>query len=280
MDLKGKRALVLGGVRSIGKSVALCLAREGMRLAINWFDWESSVPELEAGLSAITRDFMLLRQNLLETEKIPALVDAAADAYGGLDALVLNIERGGWPKVHGPYTKEQWDLEVETTLRAKQWVFDAALPHLLKEKEAAVVVLTSIAAVVGRSGPAAPVFSDGYAAASLAARSLTRSFARRGAPMVRVNELMLGFMDTRHGPGTRGWELLSDKEKQDILDHTLLKRTGNPEEAAQAVRFLLSDATFMTGATLIMDGGFLLGGDAASSMPPGVVTHGESVFGK
>jgi NAD(P)-dependent dehydrogenase (short-subunit alcohol dehydrogenase family) len=124
---------------------------------------------------------------------------------------------------------------METTLRAKRWVFAAALPHLKASGDGAVINFSSIAARVGRSGPAAPVFNDGYAAASRAVALLTETWAREAAPEVRVNEIMLGFVETRHGPGTRGWGLLGDAEKQAILDHTLLGRTGTIDDVVKAV---------------------------------------------
>ena len=71
-----------------------------------------------------------------------------------------------------------------------------------------------------------------------------------------MNEIMLGFVDTRHGPGTRGWGLLSNAERQAIRDHTLLGRTGTLDDVVKAVMFVLRDAPFMTGSVLRLDGGY------------------------
>ena len=168
-------------------------------------------------------------------------------------------------------TREHWDLEMETTLRAKQWVFAAALPHLKASGDGAVITLSSIAGIVGRSGPASYLFNEGYSAANRGISLLTETWARLGAPEVRVNEIMLGIFDTRHGPETRGWGLLADAHKQAILDHTLLGRTGAIEDVVKAVRFILRDAPFMTGSVLRIDGGYVLGGEKVAPMPPGVV---------
>jgi 3-oxoacyl-[acyl-carrier protein] reductase len=134
-----------------------------------------------------------------------------------------------------------------------------------------VVNFSSIAGLVGRSGAAAPVFNDGYAAASRAVSLLTETWAREAAPEVRVNEIMLGFVETRHGPGTRGWGLLSEAQKDAILSHTLLGRTGTLEDVVKAVMFILQDAPFMTGSVLRLDGGYVLGGEKMPPMPPGVL---------
>ncbi len=271
MELNGKAALVLGGIKGIGKAVALALAEAGASVAVAWFDWGEELPALERELARAARTSMILRADLRQVEAVPALVDAVVGRFGRLDILVNNIERGGWPVVHGAYVQEQWDLEQETTLRAKRWVFAAALPHLRASGDGAVVNVSSIAGLVGRSGPAGLVFNDGYAAANRAVSLLTESWAREAAPEVRVNEIMLGFVDTRHGPGTRGWALLSDADRKAILGHTLLGRTGTPDDVVKAVMFILRDAPFMAGAVLRLDGGYVLGGERVPPMPKGVL---------
>ena len=124
---------------------------------------------------------------------------------------------------------------------------------------------------MGRSGPASIIFNDGYAAANRAVSSLTETWARIGAPEVRVNEIMLGFVETRHGEGTRGWGILTDAEKNAIVDHTLLKRTGTRDDVVKTVLFLLKDAPFMTGGVIRLDGGYVLGGEPVAPMPKGVL---------
>jgi 3-oxoacyl-[acyl-carrier protein] reductase len=82
---------------------------------------------------------------------------------------------------------------------------------------------------------------------------------------------MLGFVETRHGPGTRGWGLLSEAEKQAIVDHTLLGRIGSVDDVVKTVLFILRDAAFMTGSVLRLDGGYVLGGEKVGAMPRGVL---------
>ena len=213
--------------------------------------------------------------DLRNPDSIQKMVECIENDFGSLHVLINNIERGGMPVVHGSYNHpvnaEQWRLEMETTLHAKWLVFDRCLPLLRRAEQAAVVNISSIAAVTGRSGPAGLLFNDGYAAANRGVSSLTETWAKAGAPTVRVNELMLGLVDSRHGPGTRGWELLSASEKEQLMRHTLLQRTGMPDEVAQAVLFLIRDADFMTGACLRMDGGFVLGAEHVPDMPDGIL---------
>ena len=92
-----------------------------------------------------------------------------------------------------------------------------------------------------------------------------------GAPEVRVNEIMLGFVETRHGAKTRGWGLLSDEQKAALYDHTLLGRTGTIEDVVNAVIFIIKDAPFMTGSVLRLDGGYVLGGDKVAPIPEGIL---------
>ena len=135
---------------------------------------------------------MIERIDLLDTETIPGLIDRVVDRFGRLDILINNIERGGWPVVHGAYVQEQWDLEMATTLRAKRWLFDAALPHLKATGDGAVINISSIAGIVGRSGPASYLFNEGYATANRGIGLLTETWARLGAPCVRCQRTDVG----------------------------------------------------------------------------------------
>jgi 3-oxoacyl-[acyl-carrier protein] reductase len=207
-------ALVLGAIKGIGKAIGLDLARRGIRVGLNYFDWESSLPQMQADFAALGTDHAIFRNDLTDCQAARRLVQEAVQRFGRLDILINNIERGGWPIVHGPYQPEQWDLEFATTLRAKQWVFDTALPFLKDGGNGAVINFSSIAAVVGRSGPASLVFNDGYAAAQRGIGTLTETWSRLAAPEVRVNEIMLGFFETRHGPDTRGWGLLDQDQRR------------------------------------------------------------------
>lgn len=269
MELKDKVALVLGAVKGIGKEIGLAMSDQGVKTALTHFDWEESLDEMKKDFAHT--DSLILRIDLLDTKKISGFIQRIIDRYGRLDILINNIERGGWPVVHGPYTQDQWDLEVATTLRAKRWVFDAALPHLKASGNGAVINISSIAGLVGRSGPVDHIFNDGYAAANRGISLLTETWARMGAPEVRVNELMIGIMETRHGKDTRGWGLLDEDQKEAILDHTLLGRTGTIDDIVKAVLFILKDAPFMTGTVLRLDGGYVLGGEKIGPMPKGVL---------
>jgi len=271
MKLDNKVALVLGAIKGIGREIGLALAMEGVSVALTYHDWEESLDEMQKAFADTGQEHLILKIDLLETVRIPEMVQQVVDRFGRLDILINNIERGGWPVVHGEYVREQWDLEMATTLRAKRWVFDAALPHLKASGDGVVINLSSIAGRIGRSGPAGLIFNDGYAAANRGISLLTETWARIGAPEVRVNEIMLGIFETRHASGTRGWGVLNDSEKKALLDHTPMGRTGRPDDVVKAVRFIIEDAPYMTGSVLLIDGGYLLGGEQVGAMPDGIL---------
>ncbi|MFO7886015.1 MAG: SDR family oxidoreductase [Desulfobacteraceae bacterium] len=272
MEIKGKTALVLGAVKGIGKGIGLALAREGANLVLTRHDWKESFREMEAAFENSGAEYLIVDANLTDPVQVTHLAEKIRKEYGRLDILVNNIERGGWPAVHGEYNEEQWDLEMATTLKAKQWVFDRMFPLLKQSDRGVVINISSIAGITGRCGPASVLFNEGYAAANRGVSLLTETWARMGAPLVRVNEIMLGIFETRHGQGTRGWEeVLTSHEKKAIIDHIPMGRTGTIDDLTRMLLFIIRDAPYMTGSVIRLDGGYVLGGEPAQPMPPGVV---------
>jgi 3-oxoacyl-[acyl-carrier protein] reductase len=275
MEMKGKTALVLGASKGVGKAISLALAKAGATVIATYFGSFDESTMLQKELAHLGADHLVIQVDLRDLNEVKSLLQQVQDKYGALHILINNIERGGMPVVHGSYdleaNKEQWDLEMETTLKAKWQVAHHALPLIKKSGDGIIINLSSIAGLVGRSGPAGLVFNDGYAAANRAVSSFTETWARQGAPEVRVNELMLGFFETRHAEGTRGWKLLQKEEKEAVVNHILLKRTGCLDDIIKAVLYLISDATYMTGAVIRLDGGYILGGEDIHPMPDGVI---------
>lgn len=272
MELKGKVALVLGAVKGIGKGIGLDLAAQGVKLILTRHDWKEAFDPMEHAFAQTGAEHEILTADLTQPDQVRGVARCIREKYGRLDILINNIERGGWPTVHGAYVEEQWDLEMATTLKAKHWVFDAVFDLLQAAPQGACVInVSSIAGIMGRTGPAALVFNDAYAAANRGVSALTETWARMGGGHIRVNELMLGIFETRHAQGTRGWkEVLTDSEKKSLIDHTLAGRTGSIADVVQAVNFMLR-ASYMNGAVLRLDGGFVLGGEPVPPMPKGIV---------
>lgn len=276
MEIKKKVALVLGASRGIGLAIARTLADKGAKVVLPYHsDWQKESEEMQNEFTRYGENHLAIPADLRDEKEVRDLVRQVRQRFGGLHILINNIERGGMPVVHGSYdrevNREQWGLEMNTTLKAKWLVVHNALPLMKNSGEGVIVNVSSIAGLVGRSGPAGLLFNDGYAAANRAISSFTETWAREAAPTVRVNELMLGFIETRHAQETRGWKILSDSEKKAIVNHTLLQCTGSLDDIVKAVLFLIEEARFMTGAVLRMDGGYVLGGEQVPEMPDGVL---------
>ncbi len=265
MDLSGKTALVCGASRHLGRHLARSLDSQGAKLVLPYYDWPESIAEMQDEFAS----HLCIKADLRKENDVRHVIKKTEKQFGRLDIVLNNIERGGMPIVHGPYTSSQWDLEMETTLKAKWLVFQESL-HLLQKQPSIVINISSIAGVVGREGVAGLLFNDGYAAANRGIASFTETWANQGAPNVRVNEIMLGIFDGRHGQSTRGWPLLSEENRAQIIAGTPLGRTGQADDLVKAMNFLIHDAPFMTGATLRLDGGYSLGGQGIPTMPKGL----------
>ena len=275
MNISGMTALVPGASRAIGRAIANELGKHRVNLVLPTFDWPDSIAEMEDEFTDKGYSFLSLPVDLRSKDAVQQLISSTREHFGALQILVNNIERGGMPVVHGsydlPHNHEQWDLEISTTLKAKWLLFHHALPLLKESDEGAVVNISSIAGIEGRSGTAAAFFNDAYSAANRAIASFTETWAREASPNIRVNELMLGLIRHRHGEKTRGWDALSEEERQKTNDQCLLQRTGTPEEVAKTVLFLIRDADYMTGSALKMDGGFTLGSSIVPPIPKGIL---------
>ncbi len=275
MNLKGKSVVIPGASRPIGRAIARKFGTAGATLFLPVYDWPESVREMKAEFTQNDFIFHPISIDLRQVSEVEGLAETISKETGYVDFLINNIERGGMPIVHGSYgkahNKEQWNLEFDTTVKAKWLLYQYCFPFMKQRSGGAVVNISSIAAVTGRSGSGAVFFNDGYSAANRAIQSFTETWARESAPGVRVNELMLGLIQSRHGEETKGWSVLSENEKNRLLSEILLARTGLPEEVARAVFFLAVEATYITGSCLRMDGGFSLGSNRVPPMPPGIL---------
>lgn len=273
--LQGRTVVVPGAARPIGRAIARKFGSHGATLILPVYDWPESIAELEEECIAAGYSFFIIPADLRQKDAVLQVKQFIEGQTGSIHYLINNIERGGMPVIHGsydlPHNAGQWETEFDTTLKAKWLLFRHLLPLFTKEGGGAVVNISSIAGWTGRSGAAAVFFNDGYSAANRAIQSFTETWARQAAPAVRVNELMLGLIKSRHGEETKGWTALSEEEKEAITSTIPLARTGLAEEVADTVYFLAVEATYMTGANLRMDGGYMLGGSTVPPMPPGIL---------
>jgi 3-oxoacyl-[acyl-carrier protein] reductase len=234
-SLEGKRALVTGGSRGIGRAIALDLARAGAEVVVGYHSGADEAQEVarEAGGRAAQAD-------VSNADEAAALVAEAGD----LDILVNNagITRDG---LIARMSDDDWRAVVDTNLGGAFHTCRAAARGMMRRRSGAIVNVTSVVGLHGNPGQA------NYAAAKAGIIGLTKALARELAVRgIRVNAIAPGYIESRLT------DVLPEEVQQAILGNTPLGRLGTPEDVAGAVRFLCSDeASFITGEVLLVDGG-------------------------
>ena len=247
MDSTRPVALITGSARRIGAAIARRLHAEGYDLALHYRDSADAMQALAKSLQATRPDSVLtLQADLSEFDRLPEMVARTVGRFGRLDALVNNASSFHASPM-GKATAQDWDDLFASNARAPFFLAQAAAPHL-KASGGAIVNLVDIYAE--RPLAQHPLYCMAKAALLMA----TKSLALELAPEVRVNAV---------APGALLWPEQgdSDSEKQAaLLARTPLARTGTAEEIAEAVRWLLRDASYVTGQVIRVDGGRMLAG--------------------
>jgi pteridine reductase len=239
-------ALITGSARRIGAAIARRLHAAGYDLALHYRSSSAEMQALAAELESLRVGSVLtLQADLSEFDRLPELVAKAVGHFGRLDALVNNASAFR-PTTIGTTTPQQWDELFASNARAPFFLAQAAAPHL-KASHGAIVNLVDIYAEKPLAGHTV------YCMAKAALLMATQSLALELAPEVRVNAI---------APGAILWpeQDHSDTAKQTMLGRTPLARTGTPQEIAEAVRWLLQEATYTTGQVIRVDGGRTLAG--------------------
>ncbi|MBI2926610.1 MAG: 3-oxoacyl-ACP reductase FabG [Verrucomicrobia bacterium] len=246
--LKNKVALVTGGARGLGRAICLALAEEGARVAVNALrsDPEELVAQLRTqfGIAAIA-----VRGDVSKSEAVRAVFDRVEQELGPLDILVNNA--GTWPTAFvKDMTDKQWSETLAVNLTGSfNTCREAVRRWLAAGRKGRIVNITSQAAYAGATTGHAH-----YAVAKAGLANLTVSLAREMAPHgILVNAVAPGFMETDMAAEA----LRQDRER--ILSRIPLGRIADPAEVAAAVVFLASErASYITGATLDVNGGMLM----------------------
>ena len=203
---------------------------------------EREAKALRTELSAARADSVALVQaDLLDAMGLPEIVKNTVARFERLDALVNNAS-SFFPTPVGEMTPASWESLVGANLRAPLFLSQAAAPHL-KKTGGAIVNITDIHAERPLKGYVI------YSIAKTGLAGLTRSLARELAPDVRVNGVAPGAIVW---PEDGSWD---DLTRQRIVSHTLLRRTGEPDDIARAVHYLIADAPYVTGQIIAVDGG-------------------------
>ena len=240
--LTGKVVLVTGGARRVGAAICRRLHAAGANVLVHYRNATQEAHALQQELNGLrARSVALARADLLAPGALPQLVKDAVTAFGKIDGLVNNASSFYATPV-GAIDERAWDELIGANLKAPLFLSQAAAPELRKTQGVIINIIDIHAELPMKNHVVYNVAKGGLLA-------LTRSLARELGPQVRVNGVSPG---TVLWPEDAAWQ--NDIERQRIVNQTLLKRTGEPDDIAAAVEFLMT-APYVTGQILAVDGG-------------------------
>jgi len=240
-SLTGKTVLITGGARRVGAAIGRALHGAGANLVVHYRNSAKDVTALAGELNAAReKSVATFQADLLDTAKLPALVEFALRSFGSLDVLVNNASTF-YPTKIGEITPAAWDDLMGTNLKVPMFLSQAAAPAL-KKSSGLILNIVDIHAL-------RPLRHHTlYCAAKAGLHMLTRSLAKELGPEVRVNGI---------SPGPVLWpENDGDSSvRAKIIQRTILQKMGTPEDIARTALFFASQAPFITGQILAVDGG-------------------------
>lgn len=245
-SLRGKRALVTGASRGIGREIALYYARAGADVAVAARNAEALL-ELQGEIAALGRTCVVITADVTQEGAAASIVEQAVNGLGGLDILVNNAGGNSFSIALQSMKFSGWQKTMALNVDSIVLLIQSALPALIKSGNASIINVASVAGLRG-----APLMSH-YGAAKAALISLTQSLAIELATQgVRVNALVPGWIET----DLTGFLRSEDTIEQGLLSQVPMGRWGRASEIAEGALFLASDASsFMTGQLLVLDGG-------------------------
>lgn len=243
MILTDKVALVTGGTLGIGAAIALDLAKRGAHIAIAARSLGEPAESLKKEIEKLGRKCLLISADMTKPADCTRAVEDTAKQLGRLDVLVHNAGGPSHGKIED-ITPEQWHTTIDLHVNANFYLCRAAIPHMKKAGEAAIVTVSSTAGIRGVPGAIA------YATAKGAVPQFTRSLARDlGDYNIRVNCVAPGIIRTRFHD-----DMPPERKKFNLENRIPLHREGTSEQVADVVALLVTN-DYITGETYVIDGG-------------------------
>lgn len=238
-----KVAIVTGASRGIGKACALILAQSGYDVVINFAGNEEAAKETVDALKVLGSDSCAYKFDVSDYDASVNAVDEIYKKYGRIDVLVNNagITKDG---LLMRMSKENWNSVITTNLSSIFNMTQPVVKIMMKQKSGSIINMSSVSGVWGNAG------QTNYASSKAGVIGFTKSLAKEVASRgIRVNAVAPGFIQT---------DMTKNLDTDKILEHIAMKRLGEPSDIAKAVKFLASDATYITGQVLCVDGGLVM----------------------
>ncbi len=243
---ESKVAIVTGSARGIGKAIAMKFAQDGYDVVISDI-LQDVAQETAKEIEALGQKALVVVADVSKAEDAERLINETVNTFGRLDVLVNNagITRDN---LAIRMKENEWDMVLNINLKGTFLCSQAAAKVMMKKRTGRIVNIASVSGILGTAGQA------NYASSKAGVIALTKALARELGPRnITVNAVAPGYIITEMT------EKLPDKVKEEYLAQIPLKRGGTPEDVANVVAFLASDAaSYVTGTTLIVSGGLVM----------------------